>query len=251
MGTTAYTMQFCLMELARNPTLQERVRAETCHLLDDIDTRGTPLAYSDLPRFDLLTRCIAETLRLWNVAPIVFSRVTNFDDTVTGEDGERVNLPEGTKCTFYYYAHHHSTSLWGDDVMTFNPDREWHPLELQRSTQPGVGLFKGTARTPCTERFHPFSVPSRDCLGKGFALTEMRVLIPRILRSFRIEIPDGSDQQLDTVLPNVDSSPYQKWVRDIGGPPQPHSLNLKLTPLVGRNNAKTTGFVAPPVQARL
>merc|ERR1712216_374298 len=64
--TTAYTMQFLLLEMARNQPLQDRVRHEACRLLDEIEARGTPLSYSDLPRFELLTRCIMETLRLWN-----------------------------------------------------------------------------------------------------------------------------------------------------------------------------------------
>ena len=53
--------------------------------------------------------------------------------------------------------------------MDWNPDREWHPRELMKSTDKNDSDWN-TAQTPCTERFHPFSIPTRDCLGKGFAM---------------------------------------------------------------------------------
>jgi len=230
--TTAYTMQFCLLELARDQALQDRVRAETCRILREVERRGTPLAYGDLPRFELLTRCIMETLRLWNVAAVVFSRVTGFDDVVKGANGEDVRVPAGTKFTFWYYAQHHSALFWGEDPMRFNPDREWSPRELQQAACRKDGQPRGTAMTPCTERFHPFSVPSRDCLGKGFAMTEMRILLPRIIRAFRLEVPQhGAAPELASVSPQAGHPLYERWSREIGGPPQPHALLLKITPL--------------------
>ena len=63
----------------------------------------------------------------------------------------------------YFYGHHHDPELWGDDVFRFNPDREWDPRELQLADDGGYGGW-GTGKTPCTRRFHPFSVPARDCL---------------------------------------------------------------------------------------
>merc|ERR1712217_975282 len=105
------------------------------------------------------------------------------------------------------------------DAMRFNPDREWQPRELQRSVRAGGSPFQTTAMSPCTERFHPFSVPARDCLGKGFAMTEMRVLLPHILRSFRIEIDASHGTDLTTVLSHVGDPLFRKWSREIGGPP--------------------------------
>ena len=72
--------QYLLLELARNQTLQERVRVESSQLLGKIEASGCRLCFEDLPRFDLLTRCIAETLRIWNVASITFARALSFPD---------------------------------------------------------------------------------------------------------------------------------------------------------------------------
>jgi hypothetical protein len=122
--------------------------------------------------------------------------------------------------------------VWGDDVMEWNPDRDWHPHELQKSNVPDEPLWS-TAVTPCTERFHPFSVPTRDCMGKNFALTEMRILLPSVLRSFKFEIPEGSE--LRYVKPEENNQVFADWVRGIGGPPQPHHLKLKVTPVAPRS----------------
>ena len=243
--TTAYTMQFTLMELAKQPKIQDRVRKECQDILHAIQLSGRALEYSDLPRFELLTKCICETLRMWNVAAIVFPRVTSFEDqligSLGGEEGEgegkeegegdnrpTVTIPKGTKFSFWYYGQHHSTELWGEDAMEWNPDRDWHPYELQRSIDPNDALWEN-GKTPCTSRFHPFSVPTRDCLGKNFAMTEMRVLLPRILCNFQIDIPQGSE--LMHVQPREGDPVYDAWSRTIGGPCQPHAMNLQLTPL--------------------
>jgi cytochrome P450 len=227
--TTAYTMQFTLMELARNKPVQRRVRSECVHILDEIERDGRSLSYSDLPRFELLTKCICETLRMWNVAGIVFPRVTSFEDKILSSDGTTmVNIPKGTKFTFWYYGQHHSQELWGSDAMTWNPDREWRPHELQKSEVPNDSLWS-TARTPLSERFHPFSVPTRDCMGKGFAMSEMRILLSRVLLNFEINIPAGSE--LESVKPEAGNVVYANWTRNIGGPTQPHSLVLKITPV--------------------
>eukprot|EP00944_MAST-04C_sp_MAST-4C-sp1_P005878 g5878.t1 len=233
--TTAYTMQYCLMELARNPRIQSKARAEVNDIYDEIEQSGRNIEFSDIPRFTFVTKCICETLRMWNVASTVFPRVTTFDDTIVGRDGSDVKLPKGTKFSFWYYGQHHSQTLWGKDAMKYNPDRKWQPEELQQSSDPDSPL-QGTSVTPCTNRFHPFSIPTRDCIGKNFALTEMRILIPYILRNFRLEIPLHSE--LKHVKPSVDDPIYCSWAYNISGPVQPHVLKLKVIPI--RNSTHTS-----------
>ena len=92
-------------QLARDLPLQDRVRSEARAIFADVARDKRELKFEDLPRFKLLTKCIAETLRLWNVANVVFPRVTSFADKVTGieqhqEHESEVDLPAGTKFTF-------------------------------------------------------------------------------------------------------------------------------------------------------
>ena len=127
-----------------------------------------------------------------------------------------------------FYGHHHSRSNWGASPYEFNPDREWEPRELQLNDDGGIHGW-GTGMTPCTQRFHPFSLPRRDCLGKGFALTEMRTLLPKVLCEFRLSILKGSE--LESVSPHCDDGVYANWARNISGPVQPHEMWLDVSPL--------------------
>jgi hypothetical protein len=60
-------------------------------------------------------------------------------------------------------------------------------------------------------------------------MTEMRILLPRILCNFQINIPVGSE--LTNVKPVAGDPVYDSWSRSIGGPCQPHSMKLQFTPL--------------------
>jgi len=175
--TTAHTLQWLLLELARRPELQQACREEAEELL----AKGLP-GYEDLPSFERTTAVITETLRLWGPAWSVFPRCLSEDVEVKGRSGPAM-VPAGTVMNFWYYGQHHSPSLWGADADEFQPfKRGFMDEELQR----------GTARTPCSQRFHPFSLPPRDCLGKNFSLMEMRLLLPQLLRRFSFGLAEPS-----------------------------------------------------------
>ncbi|WAR07534.1 CP4F6-like protein [Mya arenaria] len=72
---------------------------------------------SDLPKFEFLTQCIKEAMRLHGPVPIA-SR----DVEVGFELGGR-KLPEGTIVQLNIVALHHKESVWGLDHMEFKPER--------------------------------------------------------------------------------------------------------------------------------
>mmetsp|Transcript_20027 Transcript_20027/g.25585 ORF Transcript_20027/g.25585 Transcript_20027/m.25585 type:complete len:514 (-) Transcript_20027:498-2039(-) len=224
--TTAFTMQFLLFELARHPEYQHRARAECVAVYEQIEKNGKDIQYDDLSKFVFLRRCITESLRLWNVAMIVFSRVSSAPERVTGLNNQQVEIPKGTRFNFWYYGQHHSRDLWGEDALIFNPDREFKNHELQRGdhTEPELVAF-----TPVTERFHPFSMPRRDCLGKNFAFLEMRLLISRLLQNFHIELagPTREDANVQVGTGEV----YTRWAKSSDGLVQPEKMMLQLIPV--------------------
>ena len=66
----------------------------------------------------------------------------------------------------------------------FLPERwlaESHPSYEERFNTDNKAAFK------------PFSYGPRDCIGKSFALAEMRYLIVRLLYRFDLELRDGQD----------------------------------------------------------
>lgn len=180
--TTAHTLQWALLELARHPSVQEACRAEAESVLAPLEAEGRSLTYEDLPRFEATTSVLAEVLRLWGPAWFVFGRQLTADAWVRGLDGPAI-VPAGTAVNFWFYGHHHSRALWGQDACEFRPfHRGFTDEELQRNS----------SRTPCSHRYHPFSMPSRDCIGKNFSLMEMRLLLPQVVRHFRISLAEPS-----------------------------------------------------------
>lgn len=73
--------------------------------------------------------------------------------------------------------------LWGDDVLKFNPDREFKDSEIWHNK-----VIR--SYNPATPRFSPFTFPPRDCIGKNFAHMEARLIMAHLLKHFSFELTD-------------------------------------------------------------
>jgi cytochrome P450 len=180
--TTGHTLTWLLGELARHPAFQRQLQHE-------VDTfwaalAGREPAYEDLQKLPFMSRCITETLRLWPVVASGTFREIQFDDYITGPDGSDVLLPKGTLVQIPNWSRHRNPELWGRDVDTFNPNREFAGDELWNG-QP-LAYYN-----PASPRFSPFTFPPRGCIGMNFAHLESRLILLNLLRGFSFELtPD-------------------------------------------------------------
>eukprot|EP00058_Branchiostoma_floridae_P026553 XP_002612044.1 hypothetical protein BRAFLDRAFT_60656 [Branchiostoma floridae] len=85
------------------------------------------------------------------------------------------DVPQGTRVMFNLWAIHHDERHWTDPA-TFNPDRFLDAKTGQ--------LLRGGS-------FLPFLAGCRGCLGESMAKAELFLFTARILRDFRLELPDG------------------------------------------------------------
>ena len=190
--TTGHTLTWALFELSQHPRIQDK-------LLEEVDNfwklqRGKEMQYQDLKGLDYMTRVITETLRLWPAVANGTFRKTTFEDTIKGPKGSNVRLPKGSFCVIPNWSRHRSKELWGDDANAFNPERRFTDGELYF----GDGL---RGYNPSSPRFSPFTFAPRDCIGKNFALMEMRVILLHLLRSFKFELaPESRDFDRATYL---------------------------------------------------
>eukprot|EP00397_Hematodinium_sp_SG-2012_P028354 GEMP01029845.1.p1 GENE.GEMP01029845.1~~GEMP01029845.1.p1 ORF type:complete len:499 (+),score=118.83 GEMP01029845.1:143-1639(+) len=86
--TTGNTMTWMLYELVKQPELLRQVQEEVDHVLKEIgcqDGDVSLLRYADLHKFEILTRCITETLRLWPAVPNGSFRKLQHDDEWNGK----------------------------------------------------------------------------------------------------------------------------------------------------------------------
>lgn len=157
--TTSAAMGWALYGLGGRPDLMERARAEVLEV-----TGGARPTAEDLPRLELVGAVINEALRLYPPGSVSARYVVK--DLEFG--GRRIR--PGTTLIYSPYATHRSPEVFTDPLV-FRPER-W--LEGRK---PGQGEFV------------PFGGGQRRCLGSTMAMTELTVMLARLLArgSFALE----------------------------------------------------------------
>ncbi|KAJ3335775.1 hypothetical protein HDU93_004441 [Gonapodya sp. JEL0774] len=164
--STAGAMGFTLKYLIQNPDILKKCQAEldTCKP----DPQGLVLQ-SDVKGLPYLSSCQKEALRLGTGRD--FQRVAPRDTVLGG-----YQIPAGTEVNVCRYALHRGP--WWKNPDDFNPDR-----------------FGAAGDGDEIGAFAPFSLGSRNCIGKNFAWQEMRVLVANLLRRYDFEDIPGQDEE--------------------------------------------------------
>ncbi|KAI1206182.1 cytochrome P450 [Annulohypoxylon truncatum] len=161
--TSANMLSWSLYILALNPDIQETLREELKELPADP-------SYNDLERLPYLEAFSKEVLRLYSPST-TYHRATSTNIVVEG-----VHIPAGVLVDLAPSVTLMNPSIWGDDVDNFDPTR-W-----QRLT--------GEQLSPYA--FSPFSNGPRICIGRQFALFEIKYILMEIVRNFRyVSVDNG------------------------------------------------------------
>lgn len=165
--TTKSAISFILYNLARHPEIQQRARAEVQALLAGRDEEE--ILWEDLSKLPYLTQCIKESLRHTPPVPVVARRLSK--DIIL--DGKLA--PAGTHVDIMINSLHHNPEVWGQDHMTYDPDR------FSDANLPNIDPYA----------FIPFSAGSRNCIGQNFAMNEIKVTVSRVINSFELTLDDS------------------------------------------------------------
>jgi len=155
--TSVHTMNFALYEMLRNPDQFQEVEEEVLEVYGSQDT----ISYSDLKEMKILDNFIKETLRLHPVVSGVPRVSGNIDISVCG-----LHVPANTTLHVGIESVQKLDKYW-DDPLKFNMKR-WN-----------------TPPKPFT--YLPFSGGVRSCIGKQFALAEIKVFLSMIIRHCKFE----------------------------------------------------------------
>ena len=170
--TTAVALAWTWYLLAKHPEIAEQARAEVIGHLGD-----RPPTTADLPHLPLARMVVDEAMRLyppvWGVGrqAIAADRIGDYD------------IPAGAIVNLSPWVTHHHPALWSDPER-FDPER----------FRPGV------ERTRPRFAYFPFSGGPRLCIGEGFALMEMQLVVALVLQRYRLALVDDRPVVPETTL---------------------------------------------------
>ncbi|CAK1581341.1 unnamed protein product [Parnassius mnemosyne] len=176
--TTAMALTHCLMLLANHEEVQEKIYEECKTIFGDSDR--TP-SWSDLAEMKYIEATIKEALRLYPSVPFYGRKVT--EDFMLGD----LLVKKGVEIQLHIYDLHHREDIY-PDAEAFKPER----------------FLNGEVRHPYA--YIPFSAGPRNCIGRRFAMQEMKCALSEICRHFRL-VPKTKGARLtlkaDIVLRSV------------------------------------------------
>ncbi|KAF6203283.1 hypothetical protein GE061_003701 [Apolygus lucorum] len=153
--TTSSTIYHLTYLLSQNQDCQDKAREEVNRLL----AKHGDFTYDMLRELTYLSNCIDETLRLFPPVPFMFRVCTK---EYTFPDG--TTIPKGTAINIPVYSLHHDPKYFPEPEK-FKPERFEQPIT------------RGA--------YSPFGDGPRICIGKRFALVEIKLAMARLLHTFR------------------------------------------------------------------
>ncbi|KAI0117634.1 cytochrome P450 [Hypoxylon sp. NC0597] len=158
-STSADTMAWCAYTLATNHHIQQKLRDE----ISELAARKPNFTFSDVDSLTYLNNFIKEVLRLY--APSTsHHRQAGKDMMIDG-----VFVPKGTTFDVVPAMPQLNPLIWGEDAEVADPTR-W-----ERLTRDQASPFA----------FEPFSNGPRMCIGKSYAMVEIKIILVELIRRFR------------------------------------------------------------------
>lgn len=168
--TTATTITWATYYLARNPGVREQMEREV-----DETLKGRVPTLEDYERLQYTGAVIAEVLRL--APPAYYLGRKAIRDCNVGD----FFIPAGSNVQLFYYLAQREERYF-PQAEVFRPER-W--LERQ------------PARPRCS--YMPFSLGSRDCAGKAFALINLTFALASIAQRWRFDLVSEEMPELNTL----------------------------------------------------
>jgi cytochrome P450 len=160
--TSSSTMSTMAYHLAANPEWQDRLREEGDRLIGD-----APLDIDTLDKLKTFDLVIHEALRMVTPLPFNVRRAVR-DTSIQG-----YFVPAGTNINLWPGMNHMLPELW-DDPEKFDPDRFAEPRSEQKRHR---------------YAFAPFGGGAHKCIGLVFGQLEIKSVMHRLLRNYRLELP--------------------------------------------------------------
>ncbi|KAJ1530200.1 hypothetical protein ONE63_005127 [Megalurothrips usitatus] len=182
--TSSSALGNTMTELAHNPDVQDKARAEVQRVLAK---HGGQITYEALHDLTYLEQVIEETMRLYPAASNM-GRVVTEDYTlpISSKNGKPSVLQKGMKVIIPTFAIHRDPEFYPDPDK-FNPDNFTAEAKQARPNY----------------AYMPFGEGPRICIGLRFAMMQMKAGLATVLRDFRLEPAPGVRDYPPQFLPRT------------------------------------------------
>jgi len=190
--TTASVTNWLLINIARNPHVQEKLRAEILSVCPSGD-----VTEDHLKQMPYLKACVRESHRLTPALMMGTMRPAPTDMVLSGYE-----VPEGALVMTDNHCIQNDPILV-DRVDEFLPER-W--------SADAVEARKGTEKAVCDHALlrDSFGMGARSCLGQRVAKLEIQVATARIVRDWKLELQPGQSWQTQ-MAPFAKAEPFPKF----------------------------------------
>jgi len=162
--TTAKTLAWVVYLLAAHPEIQDKLSAKIQKVTD-----GKPdPSYEEIQEIEYLKYFIEESMRLYPISPYLIREAEN-NAIING-----VQLPQGTEIFVSSWTMQRDPKYW-KEPDTFLPER-WKPSHPFYNKDQFAQM--------------PFGGGQRVCIGKRFAITNMKTILVHILPKFKISLAE-------------------------------------------------------------
>ena len=175
-----------LWELGNNQAIQHKLRAEILAM-----NKENP-STDEVNSMPYLFSVVLELLRLYPPVSQLINRVTT-EKAVLGGD---VVIPNHTWVGWNAFGVHTDPQVWGPTARDFVPER-WGS---------DVKSIQNQMRIKTTQcHFIAFNAHSRKCLGQGFAVLQMKILLFEMLRRIEWTVDPSYELKLTSVSKSVET----------------------------------------------
>jgi cytochrome P450 len=169
---SAHVLSWICALLAQDPYRQKKLKAEIEHFFSDRKGK-TGITLERLDQLPYLSAVVNEGLRLYPPAPYLIRTLESH--------------PAAPHIVLSIWSMHRHPALWTQPEV-FVPERWLVPEDATASSPHTTGPLRTFAA------FLPFGAGPRTCIGRGFALVEIKLILINILQRFTLRL-------LDPVLP--------------------------------------------------
>ncbi|KAL6255993.1 hypothetical protein P5V15_013228 [Pogonomyrmex californicus] len=162
--TSSTTMSNAMYELAKNQSIQEKVREEIKEVLK---SSNGEILYDDIKKMSYLDKIFQETLRKY--PPVMYLMRKPLQDYVF--EGTKITLRKGLRVIIPIYAIQNDPNIYPDPDV-FDPERFSAENVSQRNAM----------------HYLPFGNGPRNCIGARFAVNQTKVGLIKVLMNYKIDV---------------------------------------------------------------